>query len=84
MTDKIVPFNIFDIASSIEQEAGNLRVCRTLMTEALQFSYTDPEAAGLAQSQLFFLVRALGDMEKRLDEIEAAAYNIARTEKVAA
>lgn len=84
MTDKIVPCNIFGIATRIEEEANNLKVCRSLMNEALQFSYMDPEAAGLAQSQLFFLVRALGDLEKRLEEIEAVAYNVARAEKAAA
>lgn len=84
MTGKIVPCNIFGIATRIEEEAHNLKACRSLMNEALQFSYMDTEAAGLAQSQLFFLVRALGDLEKRLEEIEAAAYNAARAEKAAA
>jgi len=84
MTSEIVPCNIYDIATRIEEEAANLKVCRSLMNEALQFSYIDPEAVGLAQSQLFFLVRALGDLEKRLEETEAAAYNLARAEKAAA
>lgn len=84
MADQIVPLNIYDIATRIEEEASNLKVCRSLMGDALQFSYVDAEAAGLAQSKLFFLVATLGDLEKRLDAIESAAYEIARTEKAAA
>lgn len=81
MTDKIVPRNIFGIATGIEEEANNLNACRSLMNEALQFSYVDPEAAGLAQEQMFFLVRALGDVQRRLEEIKSAAYNVASAEK---
>jgi len=72
------------IAGRIEEEARNLKVCRSLMNQALQFSYVNAEEVGLAQSQLFFLVAALGDLEKRLDKLQAAAYDMARTEQAAA
>lgn len=84
MTARIVPPTIHDIATGIEEETGNLKVCRSLMFDALQFSFVDAEAVGLAQSQLFFLVNALGDLEKRLKVIESAAYDIASMEKAAA
>jgi hypothetical protein len=84
MTAQIVSRDISDIATGIEEETGNLKVCRSLMNAALQFSHVNAEAAGLAQAQLFFLVNALGDMEKRLDKLQAAAYDMVRTEQAAA
>jgi hypothetical protein len=84
MTTQSVPCDISYIATRIEEEAGNLKVCRSLMNQALQFSYVNAEEVGLAQSQLFFLVAALGDLEKRLDKLQAAAYDMVRTEQAAA
>lgn len=83
MTDKIVPRD-FDIATGIEEAASDLKVCRSLMNEALQFGYSNADAVGLAQAQLFFLVKSLGDIEERLDKLQAAAYDMPRTEQAAA
>lgn len=83
MTDKNVSLD-FHIATGIEEAAGDLKVCRTLMEGALQFCYSDAEGVRLAQGQLFFLVKSLGELEKRLDKLQAVAYGMGYTEQVAA
>lgn len=70
----------YDIASAIETEAGKLKSGIELMYGALQFQYGDKESAGRAQGQLFFLADVLNDLQKRLDGLSTAAYDIARTE----
>lgn len=84
MADQIVPLTPSDIATRIEEEASNLRVCQTLMLDALQFRYAEAEEAGLAQEQLFFLVNTLGDLQKRLAALHDAAYAAAFAQKAAA
>lgn len=84
MADQILPHTVFEIATRIEEEANNLKVAISLMNEALQFRYSDAESAGLAQSQMFFLAGAVSDLQKRLEVVSAAAYDVHRTEKAAA
>lgn len=84
MTDKIVPRNIFNIATRIDGESDKLKACRSLMLNALQFSSrNDTEEFETAHNQLFFLVDALGDIEERLNEAGSAAYDLARAEREA-
>jgi hypothetical protein len=84
MTDQIVTLTPRDIATRIEEEASNLKVCRSLMEDALQFLPGDSEASGMAQSKLFFLVAAMGDLQKRLEALQDAAYAAAFAQKAAA
>lgn len=84
MADQIVPLPIRDIASWLEEEVNNLRVCRTLMLDALQFICTDVDETMAAQEKLFYLVNSLKDQQKRFDDIAAAAHNFQRTQKLAA
>lgn len=78
------PANPFDIASAIETEAGKLKSGIELMYGALQFQYGDKESVGRAQGQLFLLTDVLNDLQKRLDGLSTAAYDIACTEQAAA
>lgn len=83
MTDQNVSLD-FHVATGIEEAVSDLEVCRSLMNLALQFSYTNAEEVGLAQSQLFFLVKSLGAVEERLGKIQAVAYGQDNAARVAA
>jgi hypothetical protein len=75
MADQILTA-VFDVASDIETEAGNLKACVELMERALQFSYVEPKAVERAQAQMIFLTSCIGDIRQRLDAISGAAYGI--------
>lgn len=84
MADQLYPHPATDIASELESEAVSLKSCIGLMENALQFNTTDLDRVMQAQGQLFFLVGALADLQKRLENLASAAYALDRTKKAAA
>lgn len=82
MADQIVPRTTFAIAVGIEGEARNLKAGIGLMNEALES--TGGESKADALSKLHFLVDALSSLQERLDVIATAAYDVSRSQKIAA
>jgi hypothetical protein len=84
MAAPIVSREIFDLASEIETESSKLESFVELMNKALQFRYVDKDEVASAQGQLFLLSDVLSEIQKRIEAISSAAYDLSREAKATA
>lgn len=84
MAVQIIPTTIFTLADELADESGTLRVGLDMMFNSLMIQPSDEEQARRAIDQLYFIGRSLSGLQKRLDVLAAAAYDISNMEKAAA
>lgn len=85
MANQIVPDTVFSLADEFASEAAQFKVCLGLMYESLQVNLDDvDEEVSIAFDRIHFLTSTLDRMQKRINVLSAAAYDMARTEQAAA
>lgn len=76
MAEQIVP-PAFDLASSLDDEAYKLNTIVGMMYDALNMCDAhNQEQTNRAQDRMLFLTHSIADMQKRLESMTAAAYEL--------